>query len=63
VDDPTYQAKAHVLNQAIQEILGEISGHLQISLTFLTFLNFHQWYLFMVAGFGWIACVVLQAPV
>ncbi|KIM38934.1 hypothetical protein M413DRAFT_29849 [Hebeloma cylindrosporum] len=37
--DPVYQAKSHVLNQAIQEIgMGK-----------------YQWYLFAVAGFGWVA--------
>jgi len=37
--DPVYQAKAHVLNAAIQEIgMGR-----------------YQWYLFVVAGFGWFA--------
>ncbi|CAL1697604.1 unnamed protein product [Somion occarium] len=37
--DPVYQAKAHVLNRAIQEI-----G-----------MRKYQWYLFIVAGFGWFA--------
>jgi hypothetical protein len=37
--DPVYQAKAHILNQAIQEIgMGR-----------------YQWYLWVVAGFGWFA--------
>ncbi|KIM89810.1 hypothetical protein PILCRDRAFT_767283 [Piloderma croceum F 1598] len=37
--DPAYQAKAHMLNRAIQEIgMGK-----------------YQWYLFVVAGFGWFA--------
>ncbi|KZV93829.1 MFS general substrate transporter [Exidia glandulosa HHB12029] len=37
--DPVYQAKAHVLNQAIQDIgMGK-----------------YQWQLFVVTGFGWLA--------
>ncbi|KAK7680855.1 MFS sugar transporter [Cerrena zonata] len=37
--DPIYQAKAHVLNRAIQEIgMGR-----------------YQWHLFIIAGFGWFA--------
>ncbi|KAJ8583357.1 MFS general substrate transporter [Rhizopogon salebrosus TDB-379] len=38
-DDPVYQAKARILNHAIQDIgMGR-----------------YQWYLFVVAGFGWFA--------
>ncbi|KAI5114920.1 hypothetical protein M0805_005513, partial [Coniferiporia weirii] len=37
--DPVYQAKARVLNNAIQEVgMGK-----------------YQWYLFVVTGFGWFA--------
>jgi len=37
--DPVYRAKAHILNEAIQEIgMGK-----------------YQWWLFVVAGFGWFA--------
>jgi hypothetical protein len=39
--DPVYKAKAHALNEAIQEIgMGR-----------------YQWYLWIVAGFGWFAYV------
>ncbi|KAJ8590339.1 hypothetical protein M405DRAFT_737007 [Rhizopogon salebrosus TDB-379] len=41
-DDPVYQAKARILNHAIQDIgMGR-----------------YQWYLFVVAGFGWFADLV-----
>ena len=59
--DPVYQAKAHILNQAIQEIgMGKYQvGFQQImQFSFDNFRTFHQWYLFAVAGFGWVAYVV-----
>ncbi|KAK7046981.1 MFS general substrate transporter [Favolaschia claudopus] len=43
--DPIYQAKARILNEALQDIgMGR-----------------YQWGLFMVTGFGWLACVLCVA--
>ena len=59
--DCIYQAKAHVLNQAIQKIgMGKYQVSCRINYAFLTGLEFvHQWYLFAVAGFGWVAYVFI----
>ncbi|THH18192.1 hypothetical protein EW146_g2739 [Bondarzewia mesenterica] len=46
--DPIYQAKAKILNDALQEI-----GMGKYQATTNEFLLIHQWYLFVVAGFGW----------
>ncbi|KAH8111509.1 MFS general substrate transporter [Phellopilus nigrolimitatus] len=43
--DPVYQAKARVFNHAIQEIgMGKYQA---------IYFTIHQWYLFVVTGFGW----------
>lgn len=57
--NPVYQAKARLLNAAIQEIgMGryQACGYLLETKPILIFLL--QWYLFIVAGFGWFAYVV-----
>lgn len=58
--DPVYQAKAKILNDAFQEIG---MGRYQVSIL-LTVFNVDvmrrmlQWYLFIVAGFGWLSYVL-----
>ena len=42
--DPVYLAKAHVLNRALQEI-----G-----------MGKYNWMIFVVTGFGWLACVLIN---
>ena len=53
--DPVYQAKARLVSAAIQEIgMGKYQVRAMItSTTFNT--ECRQWYLFIVAGFGWFA--------
>ena len=42
--DPVYQAKATILNDALQEIgMGK-----------------YNWMIFVVTGFGWLACVLIN---
>ena len=56
--DPVYQAKARLLNSAIQEIgMGRYQVRRVTVLCELRLTLFSQWYLFIVAGFGWFACV------
>ncbi len=57
VVDPVYRAKARLLNQAIRDIG---IGKYQVRLYFIaTAVNLNrqlrQWFLFVVAGFGWFA--------
>ena len=52
--DPVYQAKAHVLNQAIQEIgMGKYQVRLFPKSTRTRYSIVAQWALFVVSGFGW----------
>lgn len=59
--DPVYQAKARLLNEAIQEIgMGKYQASywsLTSKATIFTSYLLRQWSLFLVAGFGWFACV------
>lgn len=58
--DPVYQAKARLLNDAIQEIgMGRYQASYWPPTSKATILTFYilQWSLFLVAGFGWFACV------
>lgn len=57
--DPVYQAKARVINRAIQDIgMGRYQVSFNPTQSFdvgrLTRVN-AKWYLFIVAGFGWFA--------
>ena len=53
--DPVYQAKARLVSAAIQEI-GMGKYQVRAIITITTFDTEHrQWYLFIVAGFGWFA--------
>lgn len=57
--DPVYEAKAKVLNRAIQDIgMGSVTPSVDFewtgSLLLLTYLRRrYQWQLFVVVGFGW----------
>ena len=53
--DPVYQAKARVLNQAIHEIGMGRYQVCAVSSDCLVYAYPNQWYLFVVAGFGWFA--------
>ena len=56
--DPVYQAKARVLNSAIQEIgMGRYQVRRAVVHSELYLIPLPQWYLFIVAGFGWFAYV------
>lgn len=57
--DPIYEAKAKILNDAIQEIgMGRYQVITPIHICLLQNLYLHvQWHLFFVAGFGWFSYV------
>ena len=62
--DPVYQAKAHVLNAAIQEI-GMGKYQVRVPSNECRRSKFQQslgsqWWLFAIAGFGWFAYVHLS---
>lgn len=63
--DPTYVAKANILNDAFREIgMGKYQVSLLwtlISLRYLCEPN-PQWHLFIVTGFGWLSYVSLLFP-
>ena len=53
--DPVYQAKARLVSAAIQEIgMGKYQVRAIITIT-IDDTDPQQWYLFIVAGFGWFA--------
>ena len=53
--DPVYQAKARLVSAAIQEIgMGKYQVCAMITTT-IGDTDQQQWYLFIVAGFGWFA--------
>lgn len=59
--DPTYHAKAHVLNTAIQNIgMGRYQVEIDVSV-YRLLLTDCQYYLFICAGFGWFAYVHLKS--
>lgn len=54
--DPIYQAKARILNEALQEIgMGKYQVRYPFYLCLHNLTAGHQWFLFVVAGFGWFA--------
>lgn len=56
--DPIYEAKACILNHAIQEIgMGRYQVHFESPYYshFVQYAFAYQWYLFIVTGFGWYA--------
>jgi hypothetical protein len=60
VIDPVYQAKAHILNEALQEIgMGKYQVRHPYVVSYERKLMLYalllQWFLFCVAGFGWYA--------
>lgn len=57
--DPIYEAKAKILNDAIQEIgMGRYQVITPIHICLPQNLSLHvQWHLFFVAGFGWFSYV------
>ncbi len=57
--DPVYEAKAKILNDAIQEIgMGKYQVNIRHSRSANSLTDFAaQWHLFFVAGFGWFSYV------
>lgn len=54
--DPVYQAKARVINRAIQDIgMGRYQVDFILTQVGQLIEVFNKWYLFIVAGFGWFA--------
>jgi hypothetical protein len=64
--DPTYVAKANILNDAVREIgMGRYQVGLLWTLISVRYLcdPIPQWHLFIVTGFGWLSYVSLLFPV
>lgn len=58
--DAVYQAKARVLNAAVREVgMGKYQVRCSFTVTKTRGADFEQWYLFIVAGFGWFSCVII----
>ena len=56
--DAVYQAKARVLNAAVREIgMGRYQVRFGLHSEQSGDADFEQWYLFVVAGFGWFSYV------
>lgn len=55
--DPVYQAKARILNHALQEIgMGRYQVRISTDCLWkLSYIGSIKWGLFVVAGFGWFA--------
>lgn len=57
--DPVYQAKAKILNDAFQEIgMGKYQVRILTATNVYVLRRAFQWYLFIVAGFGWLSYVL-----
>lgn len=57
--DPVYQAKAKILNDAFQEIgMGKYQVRISPTSIVDVLRRVLQWYLFIVAGFGWLSYVL-----